>query len=170
MASLAPLWGSLRVGLKTDDHLRAGVDMEAQVHSWCCSPQLSSGDELTPHVPSGCLQCIWSPCHMFNWRWVPNITSSWVYALESTNCNPAHLIATAHSAFWCLFVSANKMFSFWYSKPAYGTPVTTGFLRPVNLELIVFLQPKYPLPLRQENYVVWNNFHFCHYNISFSSL
>lgn len=63
--------------------------------------------------------------------------SFWVHAPESTNCNPTHLIATARFAFSCLFLSANKMFLFWYSKPPYATTAAIGFLSLVNLELAV---------------------------------
>lgn len=161
--------GHLTSGVKkTDDNLRMEADTGAQVRSWCCSPQGSPGDELTLRMASKCLWHIWSPCHLFKWRWVPNITS--FVALGSTNCNPTHLIATAHSGFYCLFLLANKMFFFWQSKRSYATSVTIGFLSPFHLELTLFLQCKCPLPLLQENYIVWKNFYFCQHNISFSSL
>lgn len=88
----------------------------------------------------------------------------------ATECNPTHLSATASSGFCCLSVSANKRFSLWQSKPSFSTPVAIEFLNPGNLQLILFLQNKRPLPLLQENSDIWNYFKFCQHSISFSSL
>lgn len=113
-----------------------------------------------------CVVTVW----LFKWRPVPNITSFWVRALESTGCNPTHLPAAVHSDSYCFSVSANTMLFSCYSKPSSATPVATGSLSPANLELFLFVQHKCPLPLLQENYIAWNDFHFCQPNISFSSL